>query len=316
MRIDIDYIVDCPYLYLEYALNTAFVTGDLSKRLEQIHQMPERIFYSGRYNNENSGKNRICITFTENDLLHISHIALTTVTDQSIYAGGHRLAINTYEQLDNEFYRQDLDRLLGIANAIPSFYNEIKGVDWPSIKTIQDFYLLPKEIVDECKESFGFAPIPVSKENPDIDKTLLRNYFTSYYVDTSQHPFYKQMSLVEYSSDTEVYKFPFSDFFNADKFMLRLDEIGEKFGLDYIDDPKIPRNLKDIRHLHEDFVRRHKFKDIKDVADQVLQHIHNKNSIPLKLTIFQEAYINAKLGGVMNNLTNIWNTSQILDCIT
>jgi hypothetical protein len=310
MKIYIDHVAECMQEFVEYTLNTVFVTGNFSITLAQTRLLPECIFSvnNATLNNLN-GDNRICIEFTQEDLLHISQISLNLPKRIRLGSEGD-LSVDTISKLSNNYYQQALDDIIKLTDVIPDFYNEVKGSDWPNIKTITEFYELPAHIVDECAKQFGFSPKLLTKEYPDASGPLLRKYFTNWF--SGVNPFMQKQDEVVYTSNQNVYKLPFLDIFNTDKMLQHIDDIAKQFGLTLVDKKELSRNLKDSRHFHETFVKRQQWLGLKKEVDDILEQ---GRGVRIDLTIMQESYLNAKLGGVLTDLPRIDNTSIIFDAI-
>jgi hypothetical protein len=312
MKIYIDHIADCNQNLIEYILNTAFLSGHFGLRLDDLRADPDRIFYTNDVTEVRStGNNRIHITFNQDDLLHISQISLNS--DKGVVKVGTSgdLSDNTYDKLSNKFYQSALDDIIKLSDVIPDLYSEIKGDNWPDITTITEFNRLPDEIKTECLENFGFAPKSLSATNPNVTRILLRKYFTKWF-SADNHPLITLQKQVTYT-DQNVYQLPFSDCQDTDLLLKHIDKIGNKFNLEYKIREDLPRNIRDIRHFHETFMSRYKWKHIKQQADDILDNIEKES--PLDLTVMQEAYLNAKLNSKLSNLPRIDKTSVIRDVI-
>ena len=312
MKIYIDHIADCNQNLIEYILNTAFLSGHFGLRLDDLRADPDRIFYTNDVTEVRStGNNRIHITFNQDDLLHISQISLNSNKGVVKVGTSGDLSDNTYDKLSNKFYQSALDDIIKLSDVIPDLYSEIKGDNWPDITTITEFNRLPDEIKTECLENFGFAPKSLSATNPNVTRILLRKYFTKWF-SADNHPLITLQKQVTYT-DQNVYQLPFSDCQDTDLLLKHIDKIGNKFNLEYKIREDLPRNIRDIRHFHETFMSRYKWKHIKQQADDILDNIEKES--PLDLTVMQEAYLNAKLNSKLSDLPRIDKTSVIRDVI-
>lgn len=309
MKINIDYVAGCNQTYLEYLFNTVFVTGNFSLTLDDINARSDKLFELNNFSSTNNNKTRIAIVFGEDDLLHVTHASLTK--RGSTYVGIRDLDYETLLQLDNEFMRDCIDDFMQLANRIPSNYNDIKGTNWPDVDSIQDFYNLPEEIQEECKIHYGFQPTVITKDNFFLDRRLMRGYFTAWFLDTQRHPLYRKRQAMSYPDDYIVYYLPFKDLWQVDRFLPHIDRIADIFKIDVVDDPKLPRNLKDVRHFVESYLFRYQHRNIASDTDQVLEDIRAGKSKDINLSVLQEAYINAKLSGKLDNITYIRNTKDI-----
>jgi len=312
MKVYIDHIADCNQNLIEYILNTAFLSGNFGLQLDDLRAHSDRIFYTNDVTEDGlTGNNRIHITFNQDDLLHISQISLNSDKRKVKVGTSGDLSNNTYDKLSNKFYQTALDDIIKLSDVMPDLYSEIKGNNWPNVTTITEFNRLPDEIKTECLENFGLAPKSLSATNPNADRILLRKYFTKWF-SADNHPLLALQERVTYT-EQNVYQLPFLDCLDTDLLLKHIDLIGNKFNLKYKIREDLPRNIRDIRHFHETFMSRYKWKHIKQQVDDILDDIE-KQSL-LDLTLMQEAYLNAKLNGKLSDLPRIDKTSVIRDAI-
>lgn len=312
MKVYIDHIADCNQNLIEYILNTAFLSGNFGLQLDDLRAHSDRIFYTNDVTEDSlTGNNRIHITFNQDDLLHISQISLNIIKGVVKVGTSGDLSVNTYDKLSNKFYQNALGDIIKLSDVIPDFYSEIKGDNWPDITTITEFNRLSEEIKTECLKNFGFAPKVLSATNPNADRILLRKYFTKWF-SNDNHPLLTLQEQVTYT-DQNVYQLPFSDCQDTDLLLKHIDKIGNKFNLEYKIREDLPRNIRDIRHFHETFMLRYKWKNIKQQVNDILDNLEKES--PLDLTLLQEAYLNAKLNGKLSDLPRIDKTSVIRDAI-
>jgi len=304
MKIDIIYTAGVPFAYLEYVLNTTYITGDLSVKLDE----QDKIFVSKNYR-QSSDNPKILITYDQSQLLKVSELSLTK--DRLVARDDPGLGKDTVRQLDNEFYREELAGLLDLANVIPPMYYTIKADSWPDCKTLHEFYNLPDEILEECRIQFGFFPEPYGENNPDIPKNVIRKHLTKWFVDIDNHPLWRSLQSV--INDEYLHIVPFKDFYNVQKFLEHIETIGNVLKLTKVEKPEVARNLRDMQHFCEDFIRRDKFINLKIIADNTLDNISNRRVVNCNNhTVIQEAYINAKLGGLLDDIEDLRSTREII----
>ena len=98
----------------------------------------------------------------------------------------------------------------------------------------------------------------------------------------------RQQSLMIYPEDFDIYIFPFSAFYQQDTFLLHIKSIAQWANLSY--------NCQDkLTMLHEEFMTMQPYSASKIKCDKIANElITNKIQIP-KVTLIEEAYINAIL---------------------
>jgi hypothetical protein len=229
-------------------------------------------------------KNVIQIVYDSDDLLPLMSISLLRAGELIIR--DDELHINTFNKLNNEFYRNLLSNILNSFNEL-SGYDDIKADSWPMVYTIDDFYNLPQWIIDECKTVYNFAPIKIDKFNPNIKRSTLREAFKIGFKNPNTNGFMKEIEKMSYV-DCNLYQIPFNSFYNYEEFNNQLKNIEEFFNLTFIG--------FDLKSLHADFLKRQPYKNLKKETDQLIDEINNGGSNNLiDLTLFQESYIDAEL---------------------
>ena len=229
-------------------------------------------------------KNVIQLVYGQDDLLPLMSISLLRAGDMMI--NDKDLHIDTFNKLNNEHYKSLLDNILNSFSELNG-YNEIKAQTWPDVKTVDDFYRLPSWIIQECKTQFNFAPVVINENNPNIRRSILREAFKIGFKNPEINGFMKEFKKMSYV-DCNLYKIPFSSFYNYDEFNIHIKNIEQFFNLKFIG--------FDLKSLHTEFLKRQPFKNIKKETDFLVDEIKNGGTHSLlSLTLFQESYIDAKL---------------------
>lgn len=292
MIIDIDFVAGSHGNYLEFVLTKLVFPNDLPdspfNEFGASHNKHyiRKLFYCDHYFQKNGIKNKnvISIQFTHDDLLQLMSISLLRAGDTNI--NDKDLHIDTFQKLNNKFYKSILDNILKSYNQIFG-YDAIKAAEWPCITTVDEFYKLPNWIIQECANDFNFIPKQINQENPNISRSILREFFKHGFMTPSINGFMKEQEKMIYDKTQKVFIFPFSSFYNFEEFNKNINGIKEFFNLSFTN--------YDIHRLHNEFLKNQPYKNLKKDTDDIIEKILANSNMQLDLTLFQESYVNAKL---------------------
>lgn len=300
-EIAIDFVSGSHGNYLEFVLNKLIygdlilieepfdVYGSSHAKRKAISYAKHKLFKAAHYFNLGgcTHNNIVSIFYTYDDLLPLMSVSLLRSGECGILDTD--LHINTFNKLNNKYYKPVLDKILSSYNTI-SEYNDIKADEWPDITTVDEFYQLPMHIQIECREVFGYVPVKVTADetNPDIDRCILRQFFKFSFKTPELNGFITHLNKMTYNSTQCVYKFPFSAFYDTNEFLEQLANIAKFFNLTF--------EKVDIVSLHNKFISHQPFYNLTVETDAIIHDIINNIPNNIKpLTLFQECYINAKL---------------------
>jgi hypothetical protein len=132
-------------------------------------------------------------------------------------------------------------------------------------------------------------------EKPDCPRELLRHYFKEKFVSflkkESTHPWvreFKSYSQFRKFEKRNVFYFPYSDFYDHDKFLNNIREIQVFFNLEFKD--------FNVANLHQQFLKNQPCRDSVEKIEKILRDISDrKEEIFPSLNIIEEAYIDSKI---------------------
>lgn len=296
MKIGIDFVPGSHGNYLEFVLNKLLL-GDAiqstpfnqagASHMKTSDYYKKRVVECAHWYSKGPVPSQfvISIQFKVDDLLPLVSISLDRAGDVGIK--DNELHKDTFNKLNIKNYNSTLHEILKNYNQI-SEYNDIKADSWPDITTVEDFYKLPSWIIEECKTVYGFEPKIIDSTHPDIDRSILREFFKFGFKFPEEHGLSLHQRQMKYKENQKVYYFPYIDFYNLEKFKNRIEEIKDFFNLTF--------NDYDVTELHTEFLKRQPYKDIKIVSDLIINNVINGGDTEeLNLTLFQESYINAQL---------------------
>lgn len=244
--------------------------------------------YSGECTIPSAGK-IISIQINADDLLPLSMISLMRAGDYSF--DNNQLEVNTYNKLNNPHYRWVLDNIIHsfFNNQVANSYNSVKDVTWPNITSIEEYHQLPDWIKDECRDMHNLELLDISEFSPDVPRHILREFFKIGFKDPEISGFMTQQKKMCYNSDNDVLIFPFSSFYNSEKFLSQIKKIGQwaSFSL---------TNNQELVKLHKQFLLNQPYKDSKSKCDEILKKIYNKEFFKFtNIELLEESYILAEL---------------------
>ena len=282
--------------YLEFACNTMCgVTGDqlpfnsAGAAHSKIYT-GRKIFNSGHYSYLGIplGNQVVSIQIIEDDLLPLTQVSLLRAGDYGY--NNNKLEVDTYNKLNNLDYRWALDKLIDgfFKDQVQQSYNNVRGPDWPDVKTINDYNALPANIQHECKTVHKLELLELSEKYPDCPRSVLREFFQIGFEYPDQQGFmYCQNTMIDYGTRS-VCVFPFECFYNTDRFVHQLKHIASWAGIQY--------NHHDrIVEMHQEFLKRQPYAHSKTRCDTIVQNIIQNQPADDARDLLEEAYINAQL---------------------
>lgn len=254
-----------------------------------------QIFFAGHYSYypekyPKRFKKIISIQIGNDDLLPLSQVSFLRAGNYGY--DNDFLEINTYNKFNNQLDRWVLDQLIDgfFTDQIRRSYDAVKDPSWPDIKNLEDFNHLPEHIRTECIQQHGLVLLELSNDRPDCPRSVLREFFKIGFQRPDQHGFLKQQRKAIYSSDDDVYVFPFKCFYDTLEFFNQIKQVAAW--------AKIPYTChNEISMIHQEFINRQQYKNSKIKCDRIVTDIKNHKHLDLlKVTMLEEAYINAALG--------------------
>jgi hypothetical protein len=251
-----------------------------------------RVFYAGHYSFYSIPLqyNRVITVKIEvDDLLPLSQISLLRAGDYGY--DNDELEINTYTKLNNKNYQWVLDNILNsfFTDQIKNSYDRVKDPGWPDVNCLEDFQHLPEHIRRECMEVHNLELLELGPVTPDCPRHILREFFQIGFENPANAGFITQQQLIRYDEWVDVYEFPFSAFYNKQRFLDQLTQIAMWAGIQYT-------TQQQAEQLHTLFLEKQPYKDSKNKCDDLVLRIQNNalTHIPV-VDLLEEAYINAKL---------------------
>jgi len=287
--------------FLEFVCNTiaGVVTlgtlpfNTLGAAHDKFYRSP-KVFFAGHYSYVDTYIKQfnkiISIHIEPDDLLQLNQVSLLRAGDYG-YDNDH-LEVDTFNKLNNINYRWVLDQLIDgfFTNQIRSSYNAVKDPSWPAVTSLDEFEQLPEYIRTECIQQHGLVLLELSEKNTDCPRFVLREFFKIGFQNPSQHGFIARQKTAVYDVNDDVYTFPFRCFYNKTEFLNEIEKVITWAGIAY--DCK-----NEIELIHDEFLARQQYKDSKHKCDDIVQKLsHNVPLGTLKVTLLEEAYINAALG--------------------
>ena len=287
--------------YLEFVCNKiagAVISDALPfNHLGASHKKPyhRQFFFAGHYSYGSEiyptqFNKIISIQIEENDLLPLQQISLLRAGDYG-YNNDH-LEIDTFNKLNNVNYRWVLDKLIDgfFTNQIRDSYDAVKDPSWPDVTSLDEFNQLPEHIRTECIQQHGLVLLELSEHNPNCPRSILREFFKISFQYPSQHGFMNRQQKVVYSSESDVYVFPFKCFYSKTEFLNEIKQVADWAGIAYTCE-------NEIDMLHNKFLNQQPYKNSKINCDNVIEQIKSNSMLhDLKMNLLEEAYVNSALG--------------------
>jgi hypothetical protein len=231
----------------------------------------------------------ISVQISVDDLLPLQQISLLRAGD--LEYDNDYLEIDTYNKLNIWQYQWVLDEILQgfFTDQIKKSYDAIKDSSWPKVITLDDFKKLPAKIKQECIEKHNLMLLELSPTSPDCPRPILREFFQIGFEQPEQHGFIARQNQIKYSSNQQIYYFPFSCFYNKIEFLQQLKKIAEWAEILYTCE-------QDVEQLHDEFLLKQPYQNSKFKCNEIISTIKAQQTITQKVDLLEEAYINAKLG--------------------
>jgi hypothetical protein len=233
----------------------------------------------------------ISIHITPDDLLQLIAICFLRAGSTYNFDCDH-LEKNTYHKLNTPMTEQMLDHIIKyfFKNQVRDSYNAVKDSTWPEVTTLQEFNYLPPWIHNECIAQHNLNLMELSESSPDCPRHILRDYFTEGFHHPANSVFIKeQQELFVYDKSNEVHKFPYSSFYNTEKFITEFKKLEKFTGYEIVD-------YDQLLILHREFLKRQPYKDSKINCDKLFESIVQKNKFPMpSLGLLEESYLGAQL---------------------
>jgi hypothetical protein len=161
-------------------------------------------------------------------------------------------------------------------------YYNIKDESWPEINSVDEFYNLPKHILDECVNVFGYRPIQITADRPDAPRWVLRSIFKTWFYDQPSRPSNSMTELDQYKN---VYKLQLKNLYDINNFKQEIIDIGKFFNietnLDYFSD-----------QVHQQFIDMVPYRESKFNCERIINSISNHEHFQIKLNVVEEGYVN------------------------
>ena len=225
---------------------------------------------------------------------------------------------NTYFKLSGKYgpggvTHNGPDKIIDCINQYLSFepYENIKDPSWPEVTTIEQFYALPKPILDECINIFDYKPVYINKNYPDAPSWVLRSIFKSWFHSTNARPS-KIMSM--FDDYENVYKLPLRTLYDPREFEQQLVKICEYFNLNANFDFYSKKN-------HKEYIDKVPYKNSKSICQTIIQKIFLQEKQEIgKLNFVEQAYIDFTIESEYNiimpdNKDYFVDTGAIIDYI-
>ena len=232
----------------------------------------------------------ITVKIQPDDLLPVTAVSLLRAGDYNI--DNDLLEIDTYNKLkkisDYRSFLQDIKESYFRDTRVEG-YQIVQDTSWPNITTAQEFDQLPEHIKTECENIHKLVLPMFDEQNSDCPRYVLREFFKIGFINPAQQGFMKRQHLMTYDASNQTTTFPFSCFYHADQFFNELEKLSK-----WLD---MPLNVTpELISLHEQFVNKQPYRNIKTECDHILHRIYNNEVFELpKLVLLQESYLNACL---------------------
>lgn len=254
------------------------------------HYQSARIFVAGHYSFLKiplKSSRVIAVKISPDDLLPLNQISLLRAGDYGY--DNNELETNTYYKLNNADYRWVLDNILNsfLTNQVKDSYEAVKDPSWPDVTTFRDFQNLPDHIRKECLEVHQLELFELTADQPNCPRHILREFFQLGFENPLAHGFMTQQNLMVYSDNTDVYNFPFADFYTGN-FINHIEQIARWAEIKYT-------KQNQVADLHREFLKRQPYRNSKIKCDQIVQQLIENKITPPVVDLLEEAYINAML---------------------
>jgi hypothetical protein len=298
----IDFVGGAHGNYLEYVCNRFLANievndspfNDLGAAHNKTYRLPKK-FEAWHYFDYHGIKTYlfnskiVSIQSSPDDLLTLISVSLLRAADHNL--DNDMLEIDTFNKLNNKNYKHMLKTLIDsfFQDTRIADYYKIKDPTWPEIYSIADFENLPLLIKNECEQVFGLLPPKFSKEFPNCPRHILREFFKIGFCNPSVQGIMMEQKKMTYDTTNNVYIFPYSCFYNLDKFTNEIAQLAAWTGYDFV-------ATDQFKNLHTEFLDKQIYKNSKTKCDTLLNRILSQEHFVLpKLTLLEESYLDAKL---------------------
>jgi hypothetical protein len=122
------------------------------------------------------------------------------------------------------------------------------------------------------------------EQSPDCPRYVLREFFKSGFLKPEEHGFMTcQRNNESYDRSYNVYRFPFSCFYDTEKFQQELEKLAAWGGF--------VLNTQGLEELHKEFLEKQIFKDCKQKCDSLAAKIMSGEDFDLpQLHVIEEGY--------------------------
>jgi hypothetical protein len=162
-------------------------------------------------------------------------------------------------------------------------YSNIKDPSWPDISSVDDFWNLPKDIVNECVNVFKFVPFYLDEAHPDAPRWVIRALFKSWFYSVPPSAL-EEFTVCNTTNFPNMYSLNLRDIYNVERFKQELLKIGTHYGLEF-----------DLDYfsesIHNDYVAKVPNKNSRQLCKSVFDAVKNNISIPIAINISEESYV-------------------------
>jgi hypothetical protein len=199
-------------------------------------------------------------------------------------------------------------------------YKPIKDLSWPEIDTLEDYYNLPKLVLEECQTVHNLSTLELSESISNCPRAVLREFFKNefktpekYYIIVERTKKYERIK--ELHSAERVHEFNFASLYNVEQFKEELHKLAEFSGLDL--------NLtSEFYDIHNTFLSKNPHSNSKEKCDVIVDDILNTDKCyKLSLTMLEESYVNARLESVTGKIMTVYldqyfdTTQDVRECL-
>ena len=254
----------------------------------------------------------IKINVTADDTLLVTQLNLKRAEDFDVDV--ETLTENTYFKLLGKKIYNGLgpEKLINDINSYSDIspYNNIKDPAWPNILTVDDFWNLPQDIINECANVYKFVPFELSEKRPNAPRWALRSVFKTWFDDDNALSFH----LMKKVMFKNMYSVNLNSLYNLKTFKEEVDNVEQFLQLTFpykhlIDD------------LHSKFINKVPYLNSKTNCNTVIRAVRDQKNIPIKLNVLEEGYVNHclekefKVEMPLNDDAYFINTQQIISYI-
>jgi len=273
---------------VEIVSGTLFA-ADGSAHFKQYIDIRQKLFYAEHWFFQETAvptTKVININYTEDDVLPLAQVSLLRSGPAKF--DPNDLENNTYQKLNNRFYKGTMDNILAdyfIEVVLPK-YNVIREeLSLPEMYVLTEFESLPESTRQMLATDYNIVPLEISEARPNCPRHILRNHYERKLV----LQLMRRQQLMKYTETQDVHRFPYSSFYNEDRFIEELKKVADWANLQYND-------YDSIKKLHSQFMKKQPYAFSKQKCDRVVQDVvNNTGTEPDALNLFEESYVNAQL---------------------